>query len=461
MEIRIVLTEKQSKFDRVIEKTPVVLYGGSRGGGKSFGLRSIMLKRRFQYPGSIGYIFRKTFPELEANHISPLFEQYPTLKKFYNEGKKTLRLPNGSQLRFAFCESKKDLAKFQGREIHDLAIEECGDWPYEHYELLRASNRSSLAHIKPRTILTANPGGVGHKWLKRLFIERRFEPPENPDDYAFISARVSDNPALAKADPQYASRLASIKNETLRRAWLYGDWDVSAGQFFDELSREVHMVKPFTIPPHWQWFGSYDYGYNHPASWGFWVCDEDGNIYRVKEIVQAKLRIDQQANLVNEYLQSMIKTNQKKDKSIVFWAGHDCWANKKAGDPTIAEDFSRHEIFMKRANIDRKQGASQVRMYLAHDKLPNGKRQGPRVFYFDTCEIGFDCLSRMTHNPDDTEDILKVDSVDGDPFTGDDSYDEARYGIMSRPGISLPVPKKRGASYDDYSSDRKSSWQTV
>ena len=461
MQIDITLTKKQREFDESIEDFPVTLYGGSRGGGKSYGLRAIMLKRRFEYPGSIGYIFRKTYPELEANHISPLFELYPGLKQYYNEGKKNLRLPNGSQLRFAVCESRKDLAKFQGREIHDLGIEEAGDWLFEHYELLRASNRSSVSHIKPRTILTANPGGIGHRWLKRLFIERKFETGENPKDYNFVAARVRDNPALLKADPHYATRLASIKNEMLRRAWLDGDWDVAAGQFFGELNRSIHMVKPFPIPPHWQWFGSYDYGYNHPASWGFWVCDEDGNIYRVKEIIEAKMRIDQQAKKVNEYIQSMIKTNQKKDKSIIFWAGHDCWAHKKAGDPTIAEEFQKHEIFLKRANIDRVQGASQMRMYLAHDTEPDGTRKGPRLFYFDTCEIGFDCLSRMTHNPDNPEDVLKVDAVDGDPFTGDDSYDEARYGIMSRPSIATVPKKKWRDRYDGYSESKESTWQTV
>lgn len=436
MTLTIQLTKKQSEFDRAIERYPVVLFGGGRGGGKSHGLRLIMLKRRIQYPNSIGYLFRKTFPELEANHISPLFAQFPALREFYNEGKKTLRLPNGSELRFAFCEHERDISKFQGREIHDLAIEEAGDWQEHCFELLRASNRSSLPHIKPRTILTANPGGVGHKFLKRLFIERNFRDGENPDDYFFIPALVRDNPALMRADPLYAERLKGIKNETLRRAWLEGDWDITAGTYFNQLNRRVHLIKPFKIPPHWKWFGGYDYGFNHPAVWSFWVSDEDGNHYCVKEIYQARLGIDDQANRVHEILEEFVQTKQKTDRSIIFHAGHDCWAVKKAGDPTIAEDFIRRKIVLARANINRKLGAKQCREYLGNET------RKPRAFFFETASKIFDCIERMVNDPNDVEDVLKVDSVEGDPNTGDDGYDGGfRYPIMSRPPIALPVEK--------------------
>lgn len=458
MILDICLTEKQLEFDAAIEKYPVVLFGGARGGGKSFGLRSILLKRRFQYPKSIGYLFRKTFPELEANHIAPLFSQYPELRQYYNESKKILSLPNGSELRFSFLEHKKDLSKFQGREIHDLAIEEAGDWSFEFFQLLRASNRSSISGIEPRTILTANPGGAGHKWLKRLFIEKRFEEDEVHSDYHFVSAKVRDNPALSKVDPGYIKRLSTIKNDVLRRAWLDGDWDVAAGQFYSEFSRDIHVIKPFKIPLHWNWFGSYDYGYNHPFVFQFFVSDEDGNVYHVHEIIGSRIRIDEQVQLVKDFLRSKVESGEKRNLDIVFDAGHDCWAVKKAGSPTITEDFSRYGICFRRAYIDRKQGANQIRMYLAHSRDDNGRRMGPRVFLFENCENTIDCLTRMTHNPNDIEDVLKVDAVNGDPSTGDDPYDAFRYGLMSRPVISVAPRKYKGTTYDDdYSYDR-ASW---
>jgi phage terminase large subunit len=461
MKLEIKFTPKQSLFDRMINQFPYTLYGGAKGGGKSHGLRLILLKRRFEMPGSVCYLFRKTFPELQRNHITPLFKQFPDLRPYYNESKKQLLLPNGSEFNFAYVEHRKDLEKFQGLDAHDLAIEEAGEWPFEHFEYLDTQKRSAKAGIKPRTILTGNPGGIGHSWLKRLFVSKEYRGSEKASNYCFIKALVEDNPFIMKNDPEYVLRLESMRNEVLRRAFRFGDWDVKAGQFFSELQREVHVIPAFKIPQHWKWFGSYDYGYNHCASWGFWVTDEDGQVYRVNEIVQSGLRIDQQANAVKEFLREVVKRKEKKDESILFWAGRDCWATKKGGDPTIAEDFARHGIFLKPANIDRKQGASQVRMYLSHTKDETGKRIGPRFKFFDNCKIGFDCLSRMTHNPDDIEDVLKIDSVDGDPYTGDDTYDEIRYGLMSRPAISIAPKKWRGTVYDDYDDEKTTSWQTV
>lgn len=419
MHIEIQFTPKQSEFDRAVEKYPYTCYAGSKGSGKSAGLRLIMLKRRILYPGSTGYIFRKTYAELERNHITPLLQQFSQLQQYYSATKKGLFLPNGSQLRFAFVEHKNQLTKFQGLDTDDLAIEEAGEWQFEHFEYLDTQKRSAKEGISPRTLLTGNPGGIGHQWIKRLFVQRKFRVVENPNHYYYVRAMVEDNPFIMKNDPDYVRRLEAISNETLRRAFRYGDWDIQAGQYFSEFSRDVHVVEPFKIPIHWKWFGAYDYGYNHPAAWLFFVTDEDGNVYLVHEIVKAQMRIDEQAKIVHEFISKMIETNQKKDKSIVFEAGHDCWAKKKASDPTIAEDFSKLGVVMRRANIDRKLGASQVRMYLAHDPKTDKR---PRLFIFKNCEITIDCISRMIHNPSDIEDVLKVDSVDGDPWTGDDCF---------------------------------------
>ena len=174
MKLTIELQPKQKLFAQSMEDYPVTFYGGAKGGGKSKGMRTIFLLRRFQYPGSTGAIFRKTYPELEGNHIGPMFQEYPELRQYYNDSKKTLALPNGSTLQFCYASSEKDLDLYQGREFNDLGIEEAGQWTEAMFWKLMGSNRSSKAGIPSRTALTGNPGGVGHKWLKRIFIERRF-----------------------------------------------------------------------------------------------------------------------------------------------------------------------------------------------------------------------------------------------------------------------------------------------
>lgn len=433
-ELKISLQPKQRLFRESIERYPVTLYGGAKGGGKSRGLRDIFLLRRFQYPGSDGAIFRRTYPELEANHIRPLFATYPSLREFWHDSKKLLTLPNGSTLQFCHCKNELDVELYQGREFHDLGVEEVGQWSEAMFRKLHGSNRSSKRGIVARTALTANPGGVGHQWLKRIFVEKRFNEREIPQDYNFIQALVDDNPALLENDPEYVHRLNAEPNEALRRAYRYGDWDIFAGQFFGEVTREVHFIRPFDIPSHWVRFGAYDFGFNHPAAFGWFAGDEDGNVYQYRELCQAGLRVDQFARELNKY--------DDTKELIYIVAGLDCWTQKavlreERAPPTVAEEFATHGINLRKATVDRIQGASQVRKYLAWQNMANGRNR-PKFFMFETCPLTFDALVRMQHDPHRLEDVLKVDASEGDPYSGDDAYDMVRYALMSRPIMAEP-----------------------
>lgn len=442
IELHFPLQPKQRLFFDTVEKFRTTFYGGAKGGGKSKGMRMIMIMRRLKYPKSHGGLFRRTYKELEGNHIRPMFEEYPALRNYWNDSKKILKLPNGSTLEFCHCKNETDVDLYQGREFHDLGIEEAGQWTEGMVRKLQGSNRSSSDGVQSRTLLTGNPGGIGHAWLKRLFIEKRYNDRERPEDYAFIQALVDDNPALLSNDPDYVYKLNAEPNEALRRAYRYGDWDIFAGQFFGEISREIHLIKPFEIPLHWNRFGSYDYGFNHPAAFGWFACDEDGNVYLYREFAKAQLRVDQ-------FIQELLKYSDTRKLEYIV-AGWDCWVQKgviKHGTtPTIAEEFANHEMPLRKAGIDRIQGAAHVRKFISWQKklineegrAVNGK---PNVFIFDTCPVTFDCLTRMQTDPTRLEDVLKTDSTEGDPLTGDDAYDMFRYGLMSRPQPTDPLPK--------------------
>lgn len=443
MDLDIVLYPKQREFLNKVEETLETLYGGAKGGGKSGGMRRILLLRRFQYPGSHGALFRRTYEEIYGNHIKKLFEEYPGLRQYWSESHNTLMLPNGSSQKFAYCQFEKDLAKHQGQEYNDLAIEEAGEWPESMYSTLKGSNRSSVPGIKPRILLSGNPGGIGHGWLKRLFVDKKYRGLERASDYAFVQAKVEDNPSLWDNDPDYVRKLDSNPNQALRKAYRDGDWNVFAGQFFQETSYEKHLIKPFTIPPHWNRFGSYDYGFNHPASFGYFANDEDGNTYLYRRVSKAKTRVDQ-------FIKELKRHEDTKNLSPVV-AGHDCWTQRNVlrdepAPPTIAEQFSKYDesdpldypIHLRRAVIDRIQGANQLRSYLAWENTP---RLLPRFYIFDTpeCRPVFDCIARMIHDPDRPEDVLKVNATEGDPESGDDDYDMARMGLMSRPTLTDPI----------------------
>lgn len=448
--LRIELTPKQSAFDALVKTTENVFYGGAKGGGKSHGLREIMVKRRMEIPNSYGVIFRKTYPELYGNHILPLLKKFPALSQRYDRTNKEIRFENGSILAFRHCQYERDLGLHQGQEYHDLAIEEAGEWPEDWFWTLKGSNRSGTPGIKPRCLLTGNPGGIGHKWLKRLFIERNYrEGIEAADDFGFVPAKVYDNPALMEHDPGYIQRLKANRNPMLVDAYLEGSWDIQAGQFFDMVSRETHLINPFEIPSYWQRMGMFDTGYNHPAAFIWMATDEDGNCFVYREYCKAGRRTEEVIDDI------MAFEDTAKLGSIP--SGWDCWA-KHGGGPSVEEKFSEasnHQLVLEKANIDRVAGAQQIRDYLFI--RPNG----PRLKIFKTCPMTFDAIVRMTHDPKRPEDVLKVDAIDGDPYTGDDLYDCLRHGLMSRPQISVKPSEPKRKMYYDEEEEPVTDWQAA
>ena len=454
MKIEIVFTEKQKAFDQAVETYPVTFFGGAKGGGKSRGLRNVLLKRLLQRAGTHSAIFRRTYEELEANHIRKILEEHPSLVDCYNKQEHLITLPNGSTLEFCHCRYPADVDLYQGREFDDLAIDEVGQWSEGMFQTLRGSNRTSKPGIKPRLLLTGNPGGIGHKWLKRLFVDRDYNSREDPADYGFVASRVYDNPALMENDPDYVKRLEAEPNEVLRRAFLYGDWDLQAGQFFNELSREVHLLHPaFVVQPHWRRFGSFDPGFNHPATFGWFAVDEDGNVCLYRYYLARGQRIDQIAAYIHQFPDS------KALYEVV--AGGDAFARGREGSPSIETQFrdlpENLRLRLMPANIDRIQGAAMVRAYLAHKDLPTGI-VGPRFFIAYDCKPVFENLANMIHDPSRPEDVLKVDATDTDVLAGDDLYDMVRMGLMSRPLKAKPVVEERTLTAEEARQVRAQRW---
>jgi phage terminase large subunit len=262
-EINITLQPKQKEAFIKSLKTPITFYGGARGGGKSFLVRAREVYRRLKHPKTQGLIVRKTYPELLSNHIRQFFVEYPQTRAWYNKGEKAIYWPNGSVTEFSHLSSTDDVYSYQGREYADISVDEAGQHEEEVIKVLRASLRTSNPTIKPTMLLTGNPGGIGHQWLKRIFVDRNFGEYENPDDYDFVQAKVYDNLALMKADPAYIGRLQALP-EDKRRAYLDGDWDVFSGQVFSEWRRDTHLLRGFYPRKDNPIFLSFDWGYNAP-----------------------------------------------------------------------------------------------------------------------------------------------------------------------------------------------------
>ena len=230
-------SERQKLFLKA--STKHVAFGGARGGGKSWAVRVKAILLCLKHAGIKVMIIRKTYPELQENHIIPICQVlncYAPDKKdriaSYNDSKKHITFPNGSRILFRYCDNEKDAERFQGTEVDVLFIDEATHQSEEKMKKLTACVRG-VNKFPKRIYYTCNPGGEGHGWVKRLFIDKTYRENERPEDYQFIQSLVTDNKALMEADPEYIKQLEALPPK-LREAWLYGNWDIFSGQFFEE-----------------------------------------------------------------------------------------------------------------------------------------------------------------------------------------------------------------------------------
>ena len=272
------------------EKHRYVGYGGARGGGKSWFVRWKAVLLCLRYPGIKVLITRRTYKELDNNHIQPLLQLLHGVAN-YNRSDKRFTFPNGSTISFGYCATDADLGQYQGAEYDVWFADEAGQFQEGWLTNIDACVRGANAFPK-RTYYTLNPGGPSHAYFKRLFIDRRFTDDEHPEDYAFIQALVTDNKALMDKQPEYKRSLEKLPPK-LREAWLNGSWDIYEGQFFEEFRDDpkhykdrtyTHVIDPFEVPEGWTIYRSFDWGYNKPFSCGWWAVDYDGVLYRILEL---------------------------------------------------------------------------------------------------------------------------------------------------------------------------------
>lgn len=220
------------------------LYGGAKGGGKSYWLRSEAARQALSAPGITGLILRRKLPDVEKNFLYPMQREVPLTAFKYDGQKHIIKWHNGSTTELGFCRNMIDILRYQGLEYDYIGIEEVTQWTEEEFDTLMGSLRSTKPGVIPNFFGTANPGGIGHAWVKKRWITR--EPSEAYDlsDYAFIGAKFDDNPILMKADPNYIKRLNALP-EKMRRALRDGDWDIFEGQYFEEFRQDIHVVAPF------------------------------------------------------------------------------------------------------------------------------------------------------------------------------------------------------------------------
>lgn len=344
------LNERQKLF--FMARRRFIGYGGARGGGKTWSVRMKAMLLASRYAGIKILIVRRSFQELRDNHILPLQMELRDIAR-WKEQEKRFIFPNGSYIRFGYCSAERDVLQYQGQEFDIIFIDEATQLTEFQFQTFKGCLRGANDFPK-RMYLTCNPGGVGHAWVKRLFVDRRYQGDERADDYEFIQAKVTDNPVLMEKDPEYIHMLESLPYE-LREAWLNGSWDVFAGQYFSEWDRDVHVVAPFEPPAWWRRYVTLDYGLDMLAAYLIAV-DEHDMAYVIREVYQGRdLGENARGLIVSEAAQAVLDM-VGGDKVTAYLAPPDLWAARQETGRSVADIFAEHGIALTKTSNDRLDG---------------------------------------------------------------------------------------------------------
>ena len=429
-----------------------VAFGGARGGGKSWvvDLKACLLARRFGKPNpwSAGIkicIIRRTLKDLEKNHLQPL-KLLLNGKAKYNDNKKVFTFKNGATITLAYCDNDNDADHFQGLEYDVIFIEEATQLKPEWIKDIATSCRG-VNEYPHRVYYTCNPGGPGHAYIKRLFVDRIFQDDENPDDYEFIQAKVTDNRILMEYSPEYVNFLKNLPPKR-RAAWLEGSWEIYEGQYFSEMIHDpshyddrywTHVINPIKIRKHWTIYRSLDWGYFRPFSVGWYAVDEEGTMYRFRELYGVQKSGNE--SLANEGVQwppekvfKMIAEIERTDPDLqgrqIIGVADPAIFQSQTG-VSIADTAMQCGVYFVPGDNTRLAGWMQCRYRLQFNE--DGL---PRFYVFNTCKEFIRTIATLQHDERNVEDV----DTDGE----DHIADEWRYCCMQniiKPFVEEPEYK--------------------
>lgn len=465
-----------------------ILYGGSAGGGKSHLMRVAAILWCAAIPGLQVYLFRRIRDDLVKNHMEgpkgfrAILAGW-SLCNFATIVEDEIRFWNGAKIYLCHCKDEKDVYKYQGAEIHVLLIDELTHFTDSMYRFLR--NRVRMVGLTipeaykgrfPRILCGANPGNIGHLWVKQTFVNAA-EPmqitlrPANDGGMMrqFIPARLEDNPSMAQDDPGYENRLEGLGSEALVRAMRWGDWDVIEGAFFDCWDRDRHVIRPFTLPAGWTRFRSGDWGSAKPFAFYWFAVVSDpmragdvllprGALVAYREwygCQQGKENVG--LKMTAEEVGAGVRDREADDKPI--YGVLDPAAFSHDGGPSIAERMSLGgKVTFMPADNKRVAGAGAMGGWDQVRSRLKGNEDGPMLVFFVNCLHAIRTIPALQHDQSRPEDL--------DSDAEDHAADAVRYGCMSRPWAALsgkpnkPAPREYGERLDG-DDDDELDWKTA
>ena len=419
----VAFTPRQWDAWRAVLSHRFVLYGGARGGGKSYFLRwglllyLLDLARQGVTGVTVG-LFCSTYPELRDRQVSKIAGEFPA-------GLGALRDSQTGGLGFYLrpeygggviaLRNLDDPEKYRSAEFAAIAVDELTLTDLDTFNYLRGSLRWAGVD---RTVFMAgtNPGGRGHGWVKNLWIDRRFpaEMRGMADEFAFVQSLPADNPHLTA---QYWDDLNSLP-PALSRAWVHGDWEVFEGQAF-AWAAERHIVGGAdaisALPAGWERWAHWravDWGFSNPCCCLWLTRDPDnGRVFVYREAYETGLTDRQQARLI-------LDMTPPDERITLTYADPSMWSSKSSGAivTSTADEYAAAGVPLTRADNDRLSGKRKVDRLL--ENLPDGK---PGLQVLPACVNLIRTLPTLAYDRTKTEDV--------DTSQEDHAYDALRYGL--------------------------------
>ena len=427
-------TNKQKIAREAVRKYRYVLFGGAMGGGKSYFLRWELIDLLTDW-AQRGYkhvrvaLFCEDFPALRDRHLSRIKYEFPEWLGKYNKADHEYVLDEAYGGGAVCFRNLDDPSKYQSSEFAAEAVDELTKDPIEAFRFLRTRLRWADMPLKEtKFIAGTNPGGIGHAWVKRYWIDKDFPPYEQEkDQFYFVPSKATDNPHL---DKSYYKQLDSLPPR-LRRAYVDGDWNVFKGQYFSEWRQNIHVWKHMEIDKGWKRFVAIDYGYSAPSA-AYWLAvDYDGNVYVYRELYQTQLTY---RDLAKEIIA------RSRDENIDYWVADPAiWAKhgeELSGAEIMEEEYLKETgkaLRLEKGNNDRVIGWNLFREYLKPIKpkitYRNGKRKYSPVraklrISGSRCPHAVKTIPTLVFDPHNPEDL--------DTRGEDHAADAIRYGLMSR-----------------------------
>lgn len=354
----------------------------------------------------------------------------------YNGTTHLLQFENGSSIQFGHWNGEESENEYNGLEYDWIFMDEATQFSERAFNFLGGCLRG-VNDIPKRFYVTCNPGGVGHRWVKRLFIDKEYktdcknpEENENPEDYTFIFATVDDNQIMLKKSKTYLRTLANMP-EDLREAYRYGNWDIIGGNYFKEFTTGRHTFPFFKIPPHWNKYRSIDYGLDMLAC-GWWAVDEDGRAWLFRSLEKKGLIVSEAAAAIKE-------NTLPSENILVTYAPPDMWSRQKDSGRTMAEVFMQNELGIVRSDNNRVQGHMLMKEAMASIPLKDKyviqqfEEKGfkvpqtlPGFMIIDTCEKVISDIRDIQADENNPNDCAK------DPHEITHTVDMCRAFIVSR-----------------------------